>query len=228
MIDSFPTLTTMGLDYHIHLFNLKVYRDRVLPAYQAFFDGDDTEDLITLTKECIPILEANPQLSDELLLDREICEEAIGILNGTVYYKSKGDYDSKKGKRETTRADKQIFVQGQACPHILELICVPRYEGVDSVQNITRTPLTSCLYERSEWIMDLFTGIREVRGGTLEIMIGEWSELFTKEDLQEFSDELSKVPAPNDPTKRKEYENLRSLLKLALADKDLTLVLSLY
>jgi len=58
----------MGFDNHIHLFNLKVYRERVLPAYRAFLDSGDSEIFIPLIRECISILEANPQLSNDLLM----------------------------------------------------------------------------------------------------------------------------------------------------------------
>jgi len=218
----------MGFDNHIHLFNLKVYRERVLPAYRAFLDSGDSEIFIPLIRECISILEANPQLSNDLLWNKEICEEDIGVLNGAVYYNSKGNYGSNTGKRETTREDKQFYAREIVSPNILQVLCVPHYEGTNSVQNLTRTPLTHYLYERSDWIMELYTRGHEVGGGPLEIFIGEWSEFFTNEDLQEFSDELSKVSAPNDSIPRKEYENLRTLLKLALEDEDLTLVLSLY
>jgi hypothetical protein len=220
-------VTSMGLGYYVHLFNLRVYRERVLPAYQALIDRGDTEALITLTRECMPILDANPRLSKQLLWDKESCEEGIGILNGTIYYNSKGNYGSSSGKGEATREDKQIYFEEQLGPSILQVLCVPRYEGVDSEQDMARTPLIPYLYERSEWIKDLFTNAIEVQGGALEIIMGEWSELFTKQDLQEFSAQLGRVPAPKDPILRKEYENLGTLVKLALEDEELTLVLSL-
>ena len=217
----------MGFDYYIHLFNLRVYRERILPAYQAFFERDNTEILITLLRECIQILDANPQLSERLLWSKESCEKDIGILNGSVYYNSKGNYGSNRGKRETTREDKRIFAKGLLSSNILQVLCVPRDKGVKPEQNMGRTPLIPYLYERSEWIKDLFTSVRQVRGGLLELSIGECSEVFTKEDIQEFSTELAKVPVPEDPKLRKEYDNLHALLRLCLEDPDLTLLLTL-
>jgi hypothetical protein len=55
---------------------------------------------------------------------------------------------------------------------------------------------------------------------------GESSELFTKEDIQEFSAELSKIPPPADAELKREYDNLKKLLGLALGNSDFKLVLS--
>ena len=43
----------MGLDYYVHLFDLKTYREKALPAYRAFFDQDDSAPLILLLQEII-------------------------------------------------------------------------------------------------------------------------------------------------------------------------------
>lgn len=219
-------LRVMGFDYYVHLFNLRVYEEKVLPAYRVFLEKDDTQPLITLLSECSQILDADPQLSERLLWSKKSREEDIGILSGSVYYNSRGDYATSRGERKTTREDKRTFAQGLLSSKILQVLCVPRDKGVSPEQNMGRTPLIPYLYERSEWIKDLFTSVRQVRGGTLEFSIGECTEIFTKQDLQEFNMQLDNVQPPKDIVLRKEYDNLRALLKLTLKDEDLTLALS--
>jgi hypothetical protein len=99
---------------------------------------------------------------------------------------------------------------------------------VNPVQDMGRTNLIPYLYKKSEWIADLFTFARSVQGGTLkfELAIGESSEIFTKSDLQQFNAELSKIFPPEVPSIKAEYDNLQALVKLALENPDLTLLLS--
>jgi hypothetical protein len=78
-----------------------------------------------------------------------------------------------------------------------------------------------------EWFNDFVLFSHPLNGGALEPKIGEYSEFFTKKDIRTFSEELAKVPPPKgNPQLNKEYENLSALVKLALQDPDLTLVLS--
>lgn len=159
--------------------------------------------------------------------DREVYEEAVGILNGSVYYNpSDSSIQSRDGK--TTIAAKKIYVRDNLGYKILMALCVPTAEGINSEQNMGRNPLIPYLYERSEWIGNIFTGAKELRGGELEIDVGDSApQLFSKSDLRIFDAELAKVPVPEDPLLRKECNNLRSLVRLALEDADLTLLRTL-
>lgn len=187
----------MGLDYYLHLFNRRTYQQKILPACQAFFEQEDTNPLIVLLNEAISTLEVNETLPGPSLWSKEIYEEAIGILNGTVYYNPKGGYANSQGKK-TTLENKQIYVRDSLIHDLLMALCVPRDKGVNPEQNMGRSSLIPYLYEKSVWIEELFTGIREVRGGQLELTDGETTkELFTKQDLMEFNSELAKIPPPD-------------------------------
>jgi len=187
----------VGLSYYVHLFNLRTYREKAWPAYQAFFDQDDSAPLILLLQEIIRGLDVSAALPGPTLWDKELYEEGIGILDGSVYYAPGANYETGRSGRKTTRENKRMYVRDGLTYMILMALCVPRDRGVNPEQNMTRSPLIPYLYEHSEWIEGRFTSVIELSGGMLEIPEGEDAlELFSEEDLHEFCAELAKVPAP--------------------------------
>ena len=186
----------MGLDYYVHLFDLRAYCEKAAPAYQAFFEQDDSAPLILLLQEIIHGLDVSAALPGPTLSDREVYEEGIGILDGSVYYAPGINYETSRSGRKTSRKNKRMYVRDQLIHMILMASCAPRDRGVNPEQNMGRSPLIPYLYEHSEWIENRFTG-GELRGGMLEIPEGESAlELFSEEDLQEFKAELADIPAP--------------------------------
>lgn len=216
----------MGADVVLVLFNRRIYRERILPAYRLFLKRDEAETLIALLRECAQKLEANPQLSEQLLWSKESVEEDVGILTGTVYYSPDNGKTSNQGEKQKTHKVRRDYARGLLSSSILQVLCVPHDRMVNPEQDMTNSRLVSYLYARSEWIEELFTFRRSVRGDRLELSIGESTELFTKEVAEEFSRELTKIVPPEDPELRREYDNLRAMLKLTLEDPDLTLALS--
>lgn len=217
--------TVMSADVRLNLFDIRTYKERVLPAYQSFFKKDDTGPLIALLRECIQKLDADPQLAEHLLWNSEVIEEDIGILKGTVHYTPDGK-SSNQGETEESHKVRRDYAREFVSSNILQILCVPRDKRVNPEQEMTNTPLITYLYEKSGWIKDVFTFSRSVQGGRLELTMGESSELFTKEDIQKFSAELNKVPPPEDRQLRKEYDDLRAMVNIALEDPNLTLVIS--
>jgi hypothetical protein len=219
---------TVGFDYHLHLFKPRTYKERVLPAYRLFLRRNDASQLISLLNEVKDKRDTNINLPGPDLWSRAVYEEAIGILKGTVYYSTDGDYDSEPSNRETTPADKLYFVETSVGPDLVLALCVPRDKGVNPEYNIGGSSLISYLYEKSEWIKEVFMSSRKVQGGELEIAVGEsHSELFTKQDINRFRAELAKVPPPKEQQLKEEYLKLESLLRLAEEDTDLTLIMTL-
>ena len=217
----------MGLDYYVHVFNVKSYREKVLPAYQAFFHKDDPAPLLALLKEIIERLDRDMKLPGPALESKAAYQEYVELLNRTAHYDPGEDHAVSLGVTEKRLTPKQILVRDNLGSSILFALCVPRDKGVNPEQNMGRSPLIPYLYKRSERIEDLFTN-GDVQGGELEIAIGDsHPQLFTKNDLQKLSAELERVSAPENPELRKEFDNLRAILKLALGDPDLTLLLSL-
>lgn len=210
----------MGLDYYLYPFNLRTYEDRLYPAYQSLTDSGNAEPLLALVHECDRILAAEPVLRQKLYWTKESVAEDAGVLDGTVYYSTKGG-SSSPGKT-TSRDDKEFYVRVFLAPKILEILCVPRFADA-TPQNMGRTPLLPYLYARSELIKDLFTTVRDLRGEVLDLSIGEETQLFSDEDLLEFKAALESVAAPTDQDVRTEYDNLVRLVELTTQDPELTL-----
>lgn len=188
----------MGLSCYVHLFDLRAYREKALPAYQAFFEQDDSAPLIRLLQEIIHRLDFSATLPGPTLSGREIYEDDIGILDGSIYYAPGIDYETSRSGRKTTRENKRMYVRDQLIHTILMALCVPRDRGVNPEQNMTRSSLIPYLYEHSEWIEDRFTSVVELSGGMLEVPEGEDAmEIFSEEDLQEFNAELARIPPPD-------------------------------
>ena len=217
----------MGLEYYVYLFNLKVYAEDLLPAYRMFFDSDDAKPLVALLKRVIHKLDIDTKLPGPMLQSKESYENDIGILNGTVHFNPGEDYLFEIGASSIRLNPRQVFVRDSLGHNLLFALCVPRDRGVDPEGNMGRSPLIAYLYERSESIQDLFTN-GDVRGGELEVAVGEsHPKLFTKGDVKRLSADLARVPQPQEPELRKEYDHLCAMVRLTLQDPDLTLLLSL-
>lgn len=89
----------MSADVNLELFDLRNYKERVLPAYQELVRNNDAGPLVALLRECIRELDAYPQLAERLILNREVIEEDIDILNGTVHY-TRANNRSNQGETE--------------------------------------------------------------------------------------------------------------------------------
>lgn len=215
----------MAPEVTLHLVNLTLYEEKVLPAYRRLLKRNEAGALINLLQECAEKLNTNPELSQRLLWDKESVDEAIGILNGTVYYSPDGGRTSNQGKGLETNKVRRAYAKGLSS-NLVEILCVPHGKGVTADQDMTNTPLISFLCERSKWINDVFTFARPVDGGRLEFSIGESSEILTKQNLEQFSLELKKIPLPDEPELKKEYEHLRDIVTTALETPELTLALS--
>lgn len=204
----------MGLDYYVHLFDLRAYREQVLPAHQAFFERDDSAPLIFLLQEIISGLDVSAALPGPTLLDREVYEEDIGILDGSIYYAPGINYETTRSGRKTKRKNKRMYVRDHLINLVLMALCVPRDRGVNPEQNMGRSPLIPYLYEHSEWIEKIFTG-GTLRGGMLEITEGYCAlEHFSEEDLQEFKTALADIPAPEgDIEIKKQLEKAQNQLR---------------
>lgn len=214
----------MGYDVELYLFNKRIYRESVIPAYEAFLTKKDPQPLINLLTEVVESFDPGKRMYP-LFWDEQFYQDAIGTLDGRVYYSSKGE-EPADSNQKTTPEDLESYVTEDLPPAIVMPLCVPHYDGVISNQDMTNSRLVGYLYERSKWIEEVFTFSRSPSGEYLEVPIGASSEFFSKEELQRFSTELSSTPAPDEPKLKQEFENLRQLVNLALSDPDLTLIMA--
>lgn len=216
----------MGSEVKLVLFNRRIYKEQVLPAYDLFLEKGNDELLVKLLRECIKKLDSNPRLAEELLWNQEIIEEDIGIISGTVFYSPDGNRSNQDKSEEAARV-KREYARELLASNILQVLCVPYEKGLNPAQDMTNTPLTPYLYGKSEWIKDVMTFARRVHGKSLELSLGESSETLNSQDIREFIAELDKTPRPHDPDLGKEFDNLRAILSAAGEDPDLMLVLSI-
>jgi hypothetical protein len=133
----------MGLDYYLYPFNLRTYEDRVYPAYQSLKGSANAEPLLALVYECDRILDAEPALREKLYWTTESVAEDVGVLDGTVYYSSRGE--SRTPGKATSREDKEFYARVFLAPKVLEVLCVPRFADA-TPQNMGMTPLVPYLY----------------------------------------------------------------------------------
>ncbi len=216
----------MSADVTVHLFDINTYKKRVLPALRTYLTANDPRSVLALLNECNRILEANPKLSKRLFWDSEMIKEGVGILDGTVYYSPDGGKTTNQGRSNTARRVKRYYAGQQLGPMIVEILCVPFNKGVDPEQDMTNSRLVTYLYDRSDWIKDVFTFSGNATGRGLEFPIGESTEPFTERGMEELDRELNKVEDPTDAELRRELDNFRAVVKKALAEPDLILVLS--
>ena len=213
-------------DVVVYLFDTKTYQARVLPAYAAYLKTNDPKPVIVLIQECIRLLNANRTQARQLHWDEETLKEDIGIINGTVYYSPDEGKTNNQGRGRIARGVRQEYARQQLSGKIVEILCVPYDKGVGPEQDMTNSGLVTYLYKSSRWIEEVFTFLRPVVGKPYVYGIGESTEPFTQRSIEEFDRELAKVEQPQDEKLRGEFDNLRALVRKALDDPDLTLVLS--
>jgi hypothetical protein len=227
---------TMGAEVSIYLFNLRTFNERILPAYKAYVQDDDSDLLIGILKEVIKKFDRGELMYYQEAGIREACEKGIEILGEKIDDISKHDSYSQNTEEKYTREHKQDYVSKYLIYPLVLTLCLPRHEGINPKQDLTKSPLVGYLSEKSEWLADFITFGHPVRGGLFELELDEdfiislgepeGDELFTKEDIQELSTELSKISPPAKTELKEEFDNFQRLLKLALGNPDFKLVLS--
>ena len=215
----------MSSDVELYLFNKRIYEQTVVPAYEAFLKKKDPKPLLNQLAAIVKRLDAGNRMYSPPFWNKKIYQEAVGIIDGSVYYNSEGGEPADSNEK-TTRADLELYVRENLTDGLVMPLCIPYLHRAVPTQDMTNSELVGYLYERSKWIQEVFTFTRSLNGGILEVPIGESSDLFSKEELQRFSQEMSRIPKPSDPNLKREFENLQQLLKLASSDPDLTLVMA--
>jgi hypothetical protein len=216
----------MGVYVDIQLFNLKAYKEELLPAYQAYSRNKNVESIITLLRDLCQKLGTSPKLSKAIGWNSQECENQIRVLKEGIYIYS----DEAKGifkTIEVSQRDQRNWLRSSIIPRIVEALCVPYdREDVYPEQTLSDSPFANYLYEHSKLFGSFWTFLHKNRSEVLKPAIGETGEALTKEGIQELNAELSKISPPTDPRMRKEYNNFRNMVKLALEDPSLTLVIT--
>ncbi len=206
----------MSVDVYIYLFDPQPYEGSLLPAYRTFVDKRDSGPLVKLLRDAIPQLGSVVTGYGEPGLSQQSYESYIATLTGKEYYSSQAK-EPKEGD-VTTPEDMRILVDNSIAPNLLEVFCISRNLGVNPEQSMSRRALMNYLYSQSRWIEDYFTGSKQ--------NLGEWSQYFSKEEVEAFDRELSRIQRP--PAQQvlaDGFDNLRAVVHAAATNPNLRLMI---
>lgn len=213
----------MGMDMYICLLDWATYRDKILPAEKLLEQNGDEKPLIELLSQIVAMPESDDPMA-EGLWSRDVYQENMDVLTGRIP-RSFGVF--REAHFLSTKEERLQYARSNVVPNIVNALGVARHRShVNPEQNVGRDRINPYLCERSPWIDELFTFGRTVRGEHLEFPIGESTELFTADDLKDFQAALNKVPRPEDPELRQQYDNLATLVNIALTDSSTALGIS--
>jgi hypothetical protein len=218
-------INTMGASVQIILFNLKAYKEKILPAYQAYSSSQDFEPIITLLKDVCQKLDTSPKLSKATGWNNQVCENQIRVLKEGVYLYS----DNAKGvfkAIDVSRKEQISWIDSSIIQVIINVFCIPYdQEDVYPEQTLSDSAFAKYLYDQSELFGNIWSFLDRNRSESLTPALGEETEVITREGIQKIDADLAKIQPPKDPKLRKEYKNFLAMVKLALEDPSLTLVI---
>jgi hypothetical protein len=215
---------SMGVEVYIYLFDTHEYEHSVLPAYRSFKERADKGPLLNLLRSASYHAEAS-QTVGEVSASEEIYQHYADILSGRQHYDSERKEEADQ-TRPTTAQDMRLFVDDSVAPGLVTFFCLPRDEGIQPEQGMSSAVLMNYLYSQSKWIEDYFTFAKEPSGAVPEIKIGDWSRFFSREEVLEFDDQLSKMQRPNnDEVLADGFDNLRALVHAAANNPNFAILL---
>jgi hypothetical protein len=104
---------------------------------------------------------------------------------------------------------------------LIQNLCFPHGLGFSPMQEIER--FVPYLSDRSDWFADLEDGGEELAGGRLEFTFGTGSLIATRQQIRQFLEEVTRLPAPEGQLGA-DYRNLRRILKAADSKGEYTLL----
>jgi hypothetical protein len=198
-----------GAEQAAFLFRPKVYREEILPAYQAFAGDREKILLQELLERARPLApKARSGLGPNLLIQPEL-DDAL-----------------KKLRSEATPfGDLDRLAKGAVVTGLVDLLCVPWDRKVVPVQRTWGCPLGEYLESQSPWISDHL--LRGVPAGTeMKLPSGAPIRLCAAEEAERLRKELALVPRPaGSDAAQREYDTLLDILDAVIRNPDLVLAL---
>jgi hypothetical protein len=191
---------------YICLFDLRPYDKQVAPALRQYVRDYDPRGVVSLLQKVRELLPELKLETSRPLLEQEDYEHWVVSVAPDAGYKP---------SEQTVR---------DLCGLLVQPLCVPRGTGFSPMQDLG--PLTSWLAERSEWFSDLMDGGEELAGGRLEFSFGSGSLVATRQQIAQFLEEITRVPAPEgvDGGLLGDYQNLQKLLAAASSNENYTVL----
>src|SRR5215469_3506307 len=188
---------------YVCLFDLPAYDRRVAAAlrlYGAQFDPSGVVSLLQDISRILPELRRDP---DRQVPDSDDCQHWIDAIEPDAGHKPS----------DATLAE----LAGM----LIQNLCVPHGLGFNPMRDVDA--FVPYLSDRSEWFADLMDGGEELAGGRLEFTFGDGSLIATRQQIQQFLGEVTRVePPPGDAAAG--YLDFRKLLAAAAANKNYTLL----
>ena len=191
---------------YICLFDLRPYDQRVAPALRAYARKYDPKPVVALLHqvvELVPVLSKEP---GRILLGAEDYQHWIDSLEPDAGYKP---------SEQTMR---------EVADMLIPPLCVPHGLGLNPMQDTDK--FVPWLTDRSDWFADLENGGEELSGGRLEFTFGTGALIATKQQIQQFVDEIRGIPPPEGEfaALAGDLDNLKKLLEKAKSEAAYTLL----
>lgn len=217
----------MGISVRLQLLNLGRLRGDVEPAARAFFERRDPTALIALLRRAAATHERRPDANRPYGgIDPSDIAEMVDILEGRRGYSTQGGGTVER--LPAAPADLDVLVREQVVPMLVQSLCLEYVDDLNPDQDMTHTSLVWYLHSKSEWIEGVVTFRIGITGGTFSPSPGESSQMFSREEVDRFSNELDAVPPPADHALQTEFRNLRNIVSRAKADPALALLLTIF
>lgn len=191
------------------LFRPRVYKEEILPAYQAFANAREKVLLKELLERARPLAaKARSGLGPNLLVLPEL-----------------NDALKKLGSEAVSFGDLDLLAKRAVVTGLVDLLCVPWERKVTPVQPTWGCPLSEYLEPRSPWITEHL--LRGVPSGTeLKLPSGAYVRLCDPSEVERLREELALVPRPPGPgAAQGEYDTLVAMVNAIGQDPDLALAL---
>jgi hypothetical protein len=213
-----------AMKVRILLFDVDEYHHKLLPAYRSYVDRSDVEPLATLLEGSLQVALSLQQSRRSSVRPVAVYQDYANILRRRVYYSSIGQQERAE---ETSESDLRLLVDRSIAPALAMLRCVPSTTQFEPEQDLSQPALADYLYRHSRWIEDYLTFAKEPSGPSLEVTLGDWCHLFSKEETRRFNQELSRMVRPYRPQPlAADFDNLRDLVHAAVVDTKLDLLIS--
>jgi hypothetical protein len=191
------------------LFRPTVYREEILPAYQAFAGSREKILLRELLERARPLAaKARSGLGPNLLILSELDDALKKLKSEATPY---GDLDS--------------LTKGPWITGLVDLLCVPWERKEVPVQPTWGCPLSEYLEPQSPWIAGhLLRGVPQ--GTELKLPSGAPIRLCAPAEVERLRKELAQVARPTDQDAAQSgYDTLRAMVETLVRTPDLALAL---
>ena len=210
----------VGVTVNLYALDMKAYATEILPAVHALIEERCAAPLIALLQRG----RRSPPTDES---------EQVAVSDFALYERILDDFET-TGERDidgfVNWGDKQRTIRGilnsNIAPALVNFYCLIRTNSQIAKQNVSEEPFLSSLYAHSPWARSLFTFEVPAEGGSLEIPVGESTDVLSKYQVERLLREVQTDTCAQELPNCKRYDNLQNLLRIALSSEDVSIVMS--